>query len=76
MLVRTITHSLLPRGYSQFASCLRRDPNKGTERKLPYSRRSLALKAALPRMDSTDILAGNACFVQPFLIKRYRFLEN
>jgi hypothetical protein len=29
MLVWTITYSLLPRGYSQFASFLRRDPNKG-----------------------------------------------
>src|SRR6267143_3333960 len=69
MLVGTLTHSLLPRGYSQFASCLRRDPNKGTERKRPYSPRSRALKVAFLRMDRTDISACNPSFVRPISIR-------
>src|SRR6267143_842238 len=68
-LVGTITQSLLPRGYSQFASCLRRDPNRGTERKRPYSPRSRALKVALLRTDRTDIqlatLVRSTNFDQP-----------
>lgn len=69
MLVGTLTHSLLPRGYSQFASCLRRDPNKGTERKRPYSPRSRALKAAFLRMDRSDISACNPSFVRPISMR-------
>src|SRR6267142_5642447 len=69
MRVGTITHSLLPRGYSQLASCLRRDPNKGTERKRPYSPRSRPLKVALLRMDRTDIAACNPRFVRPISIQ-------
>src|SRR5437016_5126874 len=67
--VRTITHSLLPRGYSQFASCLRRDPSKGKERKRPYSPRSHPLKAALLGMDKMDISACNSSFVGPISIR-------
>ena len=62
-------HSLLHRGYSQFASCLRRDPNKGTEHGRPYSPCSRALKVALLRMDRTDIAACNPRFVRPISIR-------